>query len=902
MLKKVYFCLKLYFMCVQTVCKKLRILALSLFLVPSAVMADSFYCKRVDIKEGLSQPSVTSIISDNQGAVWIGTRFGLNKYRSNRISIERTDYVYSLFRDSRDNLWAGTENGLFVKGPGADGFRQVAGHTIVHCALEAGGGVYFGTSEGLHFYDPDTGEFTRERVHIDGAFVVRIFPLDGGRFLIVDRGLGLMVFSPEDNSLEKLHVPGLEQSIIMDGCIYDSRLYLAIYNRGLHEVDLGRKEVVRAFRSSTSGLSFDIILSLMEIDGRLWMGTDGGGICILDRGTIRKLDEIPSGSVTCLYHDSRGTVWAGTVRNGAFSLKTTDIHQYPLSGNVVNSIWKAGNGDVWIGTDGMGVTLFRPGSSAMTDFPGQEGVKVHSLTEFDDRRLVLSVYSQGLQLFDKKTGRRSPFLIVNAETNAQECSSGGSPNIYALPDGKILILAIRTFLYDVRQNRFSRFNVGKEWLDVSEMTLFGQDNNGFYYAFSQGGIFRIDVKKLDIERIYEFSGGQTINCATLAVNGTFWVGTNRGLFSLKKGAEKLEPVTTSQFSRVTQLKAWQDGRLWIAADNMLFSMESGSRIEIFDESDGFPANEILSTSISNTWEDQAVYLGGTGGFVRIDTRAESRENPSLELGLYEVSVSGERLHCGTGGSVRIPWNYGTLLVGVNLKGIDPFQKEMYRFEVTGAGSPSLTETYEDVISLPGLTDGTYHINASYLQRDGSWSSPVQVLEIVVMPPWYRSWWFYSALLLIAVFLMVSSVVQYNRRSEKALATTLSRWVETSVESPSEPHPSPLGQDEAELIGKLNSYVEEHMSDNTLNVADIAREAAMSRASLYSKVKAITGMGVAQYVEDLRIRRACHLLKETRKSVAEISEEVGFSSPNYFSMRFKQAVGISPLTFRKNSAG
>ena len=127
-------------------------------------------------------------------------------------------------------------------------------------------------------------------------------------------------------------------------------------------------------------------------------------------------------------------------------------------------------------------------------------------------------------------------------------------------------------------------------------------------------------------------------------------------------------------------------------------------------------------------------------------------------------------------------------------------------------------------------------------------------------------------------------------------------METSVESPSEPHQSPLGQDEAELIGKLNSYVEEHMSDNTLNVADIAREAAMSRASLYSKVKAITGMGVAQYVEDLRIRRACHLLKETRKSVAEISEEVGFSSPNYFSMRFKQAVGISPLTFRKNSAG
>ena len=879
----------------------LKIFTFCVFLASCPVWAQSYFCKHVDIRDGLSQPSVTCILSDSQGAVWIGTRFGLNKYRSNHVSTEGTDYVHSLFLDSRDNLWAGTENGLFVKGPGRDEFTQMAGRTTVHCAVESESGVYFGSSEGIHHYNMVSGEFIRDYVHIDNAFVVRILPLDRGRFLIVDRGLGLMVLSPEEKSLEKILVPGVEQSIIMDACFFNGALFLAIYNRGLVEVNLSRKEVVKEYATLNSGLSFDIVLSLLEIDGQLWMGTDGGGICILDKDReIRRLEEMSSGSITYLYHDSRGTIWAGTVRNGAFSLKTTYIRQFPLSNGVVNSLWRAANGVVWAGTDGGGVNACYPDGTVESGYPGQEGVKVHSLTEFNSDRLLLSVYSRGLQLFDKKSGKRTPFLIVDKTVNAQECGSGGSPNLYAIQGGKILILAIRAFLYDVGTRRFHRFNVGKEWLDVSEMTLFGEDSDGFRYAFSQGGIFKIDVPALDIERVFQFSGEQTVNCATLSADGTFWVGTNRGLFSLKKSSNDLEPFVTNQFSRVTQLKAWSEGRLWIAADNMLFSMDRDSHIEIFDESDCFPANEVLASSISNTSDDQAVYFGGTGGFVEILSRAASRENHSLELDLYEVISSGKRLSCKTGGEVTIPWDYGSLFVGVNLSGIDPFQKEMYRFEVEGGGSLSVTETYEDVIQLPGLTDGTYRINASYLQRDGSWSAPVRMLNIIVLPPWYRSWWFYTIILVLVTLLVTYAVYRYNERTQKNLAHTLSRWVETSVEGGGTPRKSALGQDEKDLLSRLNNYVEAHISDNNLNVAEIARETAMSRASLYSKVKAITGMGVAQYVEDLRIRRACHLLKETRKSVAEISEEVGFSTPNYFSMRFKQTVGISPLTFRKNA--
>lgn len=907
----------------------LKIFTFFVFLASSPVWAQSYFCKHVDIRDGLSQPSVTAILSDSQGAVWMGTRFGLNKYRSGSISVFGAgeagsglagSYVHSLFLDADKRLWIGTEAGLFVRDEDWDHFTCIEGGTIVRSAAETSQGILFGGTGGVHFLYRPGEEFIRDYVSIENAFIVKIIPIDQDRFLLVDRGLGLMEMSLSDRRVRKIAIPSLEYAIIMDACIFDGALYLSVYNRGLCCVDLESGTVSRVYNTSNSALTFDIILSLMEYDGRLWIGTDGGGICILDRGEMTVLADVSGAggeleeakSFTSLYTDSRGAIWAGTVRNGAFSLKTTDIRVYTtsspgrqvnLSNNVVISLWKSSDGILWIGTDGGGVNRYNPLTGELGSFPGCDGLKIHSLTELDSRTLLLSVYSQGLETFDKATGRRRPFLIVNADVNQQECGSGGSPKLYRTSGGDILILAIRAFLYSPSKGTFWRLNVGREYLDVSELTLFAEDSRGFLYAFSHNGLFKIDLTHLTIDRILESVPGETLSSAALSPDGRIWVGTSRGLKYLYPGETSLTEFPSNQFTRVTQLKSWRDSRLWIAADNMLFSMDHSSRVEILDESDGFPANEILTETISNTDADDEIYLGGTDGLVVIQDKSVIRDGARQEmLELYEVTSSGRRLECGNGDVLRVPWNYGTLQVQANLRGIDPFQKVMYRFEVTGGAQDFVTETYQDVLPLSGLKEGSYVINASYVMRDGSWSAPVILLRIDVTPPWFRAWWFYLTVLVLVTMLVIYAVYRYNERSRQNLAHTLSRWVETSVEAEEVPRKSALGQEERDLLGRLNSYVEEHMSDNNLNVAEIAREAAMSRASLYSKVKAITGMGVAQYVEDLRIRRACHLLKETRKSVAEISEEVGFSSPNYFSMRFKQAVGISPLTFRKNSAG
>ena len=72
---------------------------------------------------------------------------------------------------------------------------------------------------------------------------------------------------------------------------------------------------------------------------------------------------------------------------------------------------------------------------------------------------------------------------------------------------------------------------------------------------------------------------------------------------------------------------------------------------------------------------------------------------------------------------------------------------------------------------------------------------------------------------------------------------------------------------------------------------------MSRASLYNKVKSITGLGVNDYVNRLKIEQAMRLLETTDLSITEVSEKTGFSSARYFSTLFKQFTQETPSTYK-----
>ena len=114
-------------------------------------------------------------------------------------------------------------------------------------------------------------------------------------------------------------------------------------------------------------------------------------------------------------------------------------------------------------------------------------------------------------------------------------------------------------------------------------------------------------------------------------------------------------------------------------------------------------------------------------------------------------------------------------------------------------------------------------------------------------------------------------------------------------------PPPEDAETARIAGKLLSYIHQRASDPDLSFNQVARAVGMSRASLGRVFPRLFGRTFAKYLAEVRVVRACALLSETSKSVAEISIETGFGSVSNFNRRFLSLKRTSPLRYRKTAA-
>lgn len=78
---------------------------------------------------------------------------------------------------------------------------------------------------------------------------------------------------------------------------------------------------------------------------------------------------------------------------------------------------------------------------------------------------------------------------------------------------------------------------------------------------------------------------------------------------------------------------------------------------------------------------------------------------------------------------------------------------------------------------------------------------------------------------------------------------------------------------------------------------LASEAGISPFHLSRSFRRITGLSIQGYLRERRLKEACHLLAETRKPLAEIAYDCGFSSQSRMTTVFRQALDTTPLAYR-----
>jgi DNA-binding response OmpR family regulator/nitrogen-specific signal transduction histidine kinase len=130
------------------------------------------------------------------------------------------------------------------------------------------------------------------------------------------------------------------------------------------------------------------------------------------------------------------------------------------------------------------------------------------------------------------------------------------------------------------------------------------------------------------------------------------------------------------------------------------------------------------------------------------------------------------------------------------------------------------------------------------------------------------------------------------KSREMLSTHYSTEIKMSTKATAAPKKL-----DKKFVNDFTAAVELKLSDPDLNANKLAAALGLSRVQLYRKVKALLGYSVNDYVVDVRLRRAQHLMIHSEMNISEIAYEVGFASPAYFSTAFKNSFKVTPSEYK-----
>jgi YesN/AraC family two-component response regulator len=104
-----------------------------------------------------------------------------------------------------------------------------------------------------------------------------------------------------------------------------------------------------------------------------------------------------------------------------------------------------------------------------------------------------------------------------------------------------------------------------------------------------------------------------------------------------------------------------------------------------------------------------------------------------------------------------------------------------------------------------------------------------------------------------------------------------------------------------FLTKALEIVEKYMGNSEFNVDKLVEETGMSRSVFYRKLKNLTGQSANDFIKIIRLKRAAQILRQNKLTISEVSYEVGFNDPQYFSKCFSRQFGKTPSQFVAETA-
>jgi PAS domain S-box-containing protein len=628
---------------------------------------------RLSTDDGLSQTRVSQIVQDDQGFMWFGSQYGLNRYDGYKFKVFKHEpgnrnslsgvFIYSLFKDRSGSLWIGCEEFLDKFDPVTDTFTHyridtadAQGETVpvTNISQDHTGMLWLSTVRGLVRFDPSTGRVIRYRHDPNNPLSlssdqIRTTGEDREGTFWVGSSEGLDAFD-RDTEKVTLHVPLQDLS---ETSFYEDRAgvfwIFQITGGGLAVFDRKTNTLTHySFHEGhlSDGLLTGAMTMLEDRDGTLWFGTFGDGLVKFDRQRRKFIryrndpatpDSLGEDNVTTLFQDREGSIWAGLhmMAPNRFSTRPPLFEKFKhepgnpnsLSGTMVNGIYEDREGILWISAiNALNRVDRKTGQYAFYRATGL-GVSPRPTAIVEDRLgfLWLGSDRHGLTRFDPKTGLFRTFR--HSSTDRFSLSSDFVTHLLIDHAGTLWATTHDGLdRFDPATSHFTVYKLDKQSAAQIDIEVKEDRQGALWLGTHSSGLQRLDPAAGRFTAIYKHNANDPTSLSNSRVNsvlfdhsGTMWVGTQNGLDKFDPGTGTFKTYYEQDGlsgNAVSCILEDQRGSLWMSTNNGLSVFDPAKQtFKIYSAADGLPGADLGGWGACFKSPSGEMFFGGFSGGV-----------------------------------------------------------------------------------------------------------------------------------------------------------------------------------------------------------------------------------------------------------------------------------------------
>lgn len=788
--------------------KRFAVVALSVLIHAASVFGQNneLRFERITMADGLSQGTGNCLLKDHKGFMWIGTALGLNRFDGYAIKIFKSvksdsstlsyGHITCLFEDKDSTLWIGTLNGINRLNRKTETFTRIKTPSgapelrrITCITQDAAGNRYFGTEGGILFLKngSDKARVFRSEVIPQSepkANQIRKFFHHEGTLLALT-GVG---FQKVDSSgtFTLLASPSAGKDFVLTHCIF--------------------KDSTKGYWFGTeSGLGYSSTFSLTDIKfpfgqlkdvpvmdieedetGRLWIGTVGKGLAILDKERrnvnfhtkqISNEKSLQNNAIIDIYKDNTDIIWVGGFGGGISkydpSINRFNTYRNQYSDNLIALI-EASDGKIWFVNSATGLSYIDPVTQEISNIKSP-GIWPYGIAEDRDKNIWAIQPGVGLAKVEPSTSTLKMEVPMPAGYTIISAQDG---MLYASVQGKCLVTI------DPATKAIHEIDSSKKIGYINFITQ--GKNNDLWICGAKGKLVRLDIATKTLTFLAFNYNGSIVTDRLISVfegaNGLLWLAySGKGLYLADPKTQRILKVYNTRNGLpnddVITILDDQRGKIWISTINGLVRFDPiKEKFSTYTTQDGLVDNE-FNSFVAFRNKSGKLYFGGMEGFntfypddiidnthippvVLTDFKINNRSVPirhspdSSTYFLNEVISETKHLELLHDQTV-FSFEFASLNYSIP-------SKNQYAYKMVGFDQDWIYSGTKRSATYTNLAPGTYTFVVKASNNSGAWNESGTSILITIHPPFYATWWAY-VIYVIAGFAILYAFWRYTAR-------------------------------------------------------------------------------------------------------------------------------------------